>query len=212
MNEIAGYLFNDDSLLKVALTHSSYSKDNYERFEYLGDSILDFLVAEYFFDKTQENEGILTKLRAYFVSENYLADIFDKLDLQKNILTGKSCKGQISKAVKADMVESLIASIYLDCRDIDFLRRYVVDLLNLGNWKNIDFADFKTQLQEYVQAKNKKVVYKVISKTGLSHEPLWLMGVYLDNSLIGKGEAGNKNHAEQIAAKQGLMFLKGEKI
>ena len=208
--KILDYEFKNSNLIKRALTHSSFSKDNYERLEYLGDSIIDFIVAEYFYLKTDEKEGRLTKLRSVFVSEKYLSCVFDNLNLYEKVVLGKSYKGEISAAIKADIVEAIIAGVYLDCKDICFVRNLVVNILNLENYKKFTLSDYKTQLQEYVQAKNKKVTYKLIKKDGLSHDPVWLMGVYLDNQLIGQGQGSSKNKAEQIAAKQALELLKGE--
>lgn len=209
---IAGYQFKDENLLKIAFTHSSFSKDNYERIEYLGDSIIDFLVAEYFYNNTNENEGNLTKLRANFVSEKYLSKVFDQLDISEHIILGKSYKGEISIAIKADIIEALIAGIYLDCKDINIVRNIVYNLLNLDSYKNIKSIDYKSQLQEFIQSKNKRVCYRLLSKSGLSHNPIWTMGVYLDNVLIGQGEETSKHKAEQIAAKQALYTLKGDKL
>ena len=205
------YKFKNPHLLKMAFTHSSFSNQNYERLEFLGDSILDFIVADFFYKKTDENEGSLTKLRSSFVSEKYLSDIFDQLDLSKNVITGKSFKGQLSNAIKADIIEAVIASIYLDCQDMKLVKNFVTDLLKLDLYKTVQTNDYKTELQEYVQAKNSKVEYKLIKKEGLSHNPIWTMGVYLNNQLIGQGQEKSKHRAEQIAAKYALCLLKGEK-
>ena len=111
---IGEYTFKNTELINQALTHSSKSIVNYERLEFLGDSILDFLVGEYFYKNCDQPEGKLTVLRSYYVSENYLLKVFDKLNLAKLVKIGKSCQGEISKAVKGDVVEAIIASIYLD--------------------------------------------------------------------------------------------------
>ena len=205
------YQFKNQDLLKKALTHSSYSKDNYERLEFLGDSILDFVVGEFFYLKTADKEGNLTKLRANFVSENYLSNVFDNLNIEEQVVVGKSYKGNLSVAVKADIVEAMIGAIYLDSKDITFVKNYVVKILNLESYKQYKFEDYKTKLQEFVQSKNKKVSYKLVKKDGESHNPTWTMAVYLDNLIIGQGKESSKNKAEQIAAKQALIKLKGEK-
>ena len=122
------YQFKNKTLLKRSLTHSSYSKDNYERLEFLGDSILDFVVGEYFYKETEEKEGNLTKLRANFVSESYLSGIFEQFEFDKHVILGKSFKGNISNAVKADIVEAVIGAIYLDCNDIVLVKEIVKNL------------------------------------------------------------------------------------
>ena len=109
-----GYEFKNKDLLSRALTHSSFSKENYERLEFLGDGILDFIVGDYLFRQSQQDEGQLTVLRSHFVSENNLCKIFDSLQIEKFVITGKSYQGSLSKAIKADIVEAIIAAIYLD--------------------------------------------------------------------------------------------------
>lgn len=210
MNKL-GYVFKNKEILNVALTHSSFSQHNYERLEYLGDSILDFLVAEYFFKQTEQKEGFLTKLRSNFVSEKYLCKVFDELDLVNDVKLGKSYKGDISVAIKADIVESLIAGIYLDCNDLNVVRNIVLKLLKLDDYKHYIEHDFKTELQEYVQSKNQKVNYNIIKKSGESHNPVWTMAVFINNEKISEGTSSSKSKAEQICAQQALAFLKGEK-
>ena len=122
------YNFKDKKLLERALTHSSKSELNYERLEFLGDSILDFLVGEYFFKNCRDDEGKLTVLRSHYVSENNLAKLFDKLNLSGEVKLGKSYQGEISKAIKADVIEALIAGIYLDPKEkgIENLKNYTL--------------------------------------------------------------------------------------
>lgn len=206
-----GYVFRNKEILDVALTHSSFSQHNYERLEFLGDSILDFLVAEYFFEQTEQKEGVLTKLRSNFVSEKYLCKVFDELDLEHDVKLGKSYKGEISVAIKADVVEALIAAIYLDCRDLSIVRNVVLKLLDLDDYKRHVGHDFKSELQEYVQSKNKKVNYRLIKKSGESHNPIWTMAVFMNNEKISEGTSSSKSKAEQICAQQALDFLKGVK-
>lgn len=207
MKEI-GYIFKNKKFLNDALTHCSFSAENYERLEFLGDSILDFLVAEYFFYQTDQNEGVLTKLRSNFVSEKYLCGIFDKLDLSSKVKLGKSYKGQISDAVKADVIESLIAGIYLDCKDLDVVRKIIINLLQLEDYKSHVMHDYKSELQEFVQSKNKKVNYRLIKKSGESHSPVWTMGVFMDGCKICEGTSTSKSKAEQICAKLALKSIK----
>lgn len=207
MKEISGYVFKNENLLKVALTHSSFSKENYERLEFLGDSILDFIVSDYFFKNTDEKEGQLTKTRSKFVSEDFLNDVFDKLNIKNQVVLGKSYKGELSKAIKADIVEAIIAALYLDCNDLETVKNFVKSLFNFGNYKLMVDKDFKSQLQVYVQSMNKKVKYKMISKSGQSHNPLFEMAVYLDNEMLGNGISNSKNNAEQEAAHNALIKL-----
>ncbi len=199
MNEIFGYKFKDKKLFETAFTHSSFSKNNYERLEFLGDSILDFVVGDYFFHQTSEAEGQLTRLRAQFVSENFLARVFDRSKINEKVILGKSYKGKISKSIKADIVEAIIGAIYLDS-DYENVKKFVISFLNLGNYKTMKNRDYKSQLQVFVQSKKKKVKYRLISKSGLSHNPCFKVSAFIDNEVVGVGEASSKQEAEQEAA------------
>ena len=131
-----GYSFKNKTLIQRALTHSSYSEENYERLEFLGDSILDFVVGEFFYKESEEAEGRLTVLRSNYVSENHLSNVFDKLNLKKFVKLGKSWQGEISKAVKGDVVEAVIGAIYLD-GGMEEAKNFVFNYFDLQNYRNI---------------------------------------------------------------------------
>ncbi len=199
------YEFKDGSLLNRALTHSSFSEENYERLEFLGDSILDFVVGEYFFKHCDENEGKLTVLRSCYVSENYLAHLFDKLKLKKFVKLGKSYQGEISKAVKADIVEAIIGAIYVD-GGISKAKNFIFENFDLENYKNINDENYKSKLQELVQGNFKcKMEYVTIpnDEKGFSSK------FYMDEDEIAEGQGSTKQQAEQMAAKNAIdkLFL-----
>lgn len=207
IQKILNYSFVNTDLLATALTHSSYSKKNYERLEFLGDSILNFIVGEYFFVNTEEQEGQLTKLRAQFVSEVYLAKIFDRLNIENEVLVGKSYQGKLSASIKADMVEAIIAGVYLDSNFVK-AKKVVLSMINLGNYKTMKNSDYKSQLQEMAQSRKQKVKYKLLSKEGKSNSPVFEVGVYLNDELLAKGSANAKRKAEQESARVALIKLK----
>ncbi len=199
------YVFKDKNLLKRALTHSSKSELNYERLEFLGDSILDFLVGEYFFKNCPESEGKLTVLRSHYVSEVYLCQIFDKLELNKNVLLGKSYQGEISKAIKADIVEAIIAAIYLDAGNlgIDEARAFIYENFDLKNYKNIVDDNYKSRLQELVQGNFKcKMQYITVAC-----EDGFEASFYMDEDKISTGKGKSKIEAEQQSAKNAIEKL-----
>lgn len=196
---LGNYKFKDQALLTTALTHSSYSKDNYERLEFLGDSILDFVVGDYFYKNSEESEGSLTKIRAQFVSEAYLSKVFERLDIEKYVLLGKSYQGVLSKSIKADIMEALIAVVYLES-GFEKAKKFTYSIINLGNYKTMKNIDYKTQLQELVQANKQKVTYKTLSKTGKSHDPIFEVGVFVGGEMLSKASASSKHKAEQLAA------------
>lgn len=205
--KIKNYSFKDEKLFERAMTHSSFSKDNYQKLEFLGDSILDFVVGEYFFKNADGKEGELTKLRSRFVSEDYLCKVFDSLELSKHAIVGKSFKGELTDAIKADMVESVIGAIYLDS-DFETVKSIVLDILRLENYKQVEDNDFKTQFQELMQAKGKVVEYKVLSRSGENHDPTFEIGAFVDGECLAKASASSKQKAENISAQRALNNLK----
>ena len=203
--KILNYEFKDKSLLEKALTHSSLSENNYERLEFLGDSILDFLVGEYFYKNCDDGEGKLTVLRSHYVSENYLADLFDKLKLKKFVKLGKSWQGEITKAVKGDVIEAIIGAIYID-GGIDEVKNFIYTNFKLDDYKNIVDENYKSRLQELVQGNFKcKMSYVTVANIegGFSSK------FYMDEDEISQGQGHTKQYAEQMAAKSAIdkLFL-----
>lgn len=197
-----GYDFKDERLVNLALTHSSKSEENYERLEFLGDSILDFIVAEYFYKNCTEKEGKLTVLRSHYVSENYLAKVFDKIGLKNDVKLGKSYQGEISKAVKGDVIESIIAAIYLD-GGLEKAREFIEKNFDLKNYKNIVDDNYKSKLQELVQS-NFKCKMSYITK---AVEDGFVSTFCMDEDEISSGEGKSKLEAEQNAAKLAINKL-----
>ena len=198
------YKFKNEELIKRALTHSSKSEKNYERLEFLGDSILDFLVGEYFFLNCKEDEGKLTVLRSHYVSENYLAQIFDKLKLEKYVLLGKSYQGEISRAIKGDVIEAIIAAIYLD-GGLSEARDFIYQNFDLQGYKNIVDDNYKSKLQELVQG-NFKCKMQYVT---LPSEEGFTSSFYMDEDKIASASGKSKQEAEQQAAKKAIdkLFL-----
>lgn len=202
LEENLGYKFKDKNLLNQALTHSSLSQKNYERLEYLGDSILDFIVGEYFFQNTDKQEGELTVLRSRFISEQYLSNVFDKLNLEKEVRVGKSYKTSISKAIKGDIIEAIIAGIYLD-GGIEQAKKFIYDKLNLKDYEKVKDTNYKSKLQELIQANFKcKMTYeteKVDNK--------FIAKFFMDDDEIASGEGNSKIEAEQDCARVVINLL-----
>lgn len=197
-----GYKFKDLNLLKRALTHSSYSEENYERLEFLGDSILDFLVGEYFYLSSDEKEGKLTVYRSHYVSENYLNEVFDKLEIESDVRLGKSYQGQVSKAIKGDVVEAILAAIYLD-GGIAEAKKFINKNFDLGGYKSIVDDNYKSRLQELVQANFKcKIGYDT-----LPCEEGFEATFCMDEDRIASAKGKNKLEAEQNAAKKAIEKL-----
>ena len=196
------YRFSDKKLLKTCLTHPSKSKENYQRLEFLGDSILNFLVGEYLFRNSDKQEGELTVLRAHFVSEDYLAERFDEMNLGRFAITGKSLNGELTPAIKGDIIESIIAGIYLDS-GMDETRRFVVDKLHIDTFETAEDDNYKTQLQELVQANFKCAMRYETVKVDEYFEAKF----YMDEDLIATGYGKDKTKAEQNCAYVALSKL-----
>lgn len=190
------YVFKDKKLLTRALTHPSKSKQNYQRLEFLGDSILNFLVGEFLFKNSEKQEGELTVLRAHYVSENHLAQCFDEMDLTESVIAGKSLNGEITTAIKGDIIESIIAAIYLDC-GLDEVRRFVIEKLHVEGFEDAKNDNYKSQLQELIQANFKcSMKYETTKVDETNFESKF----YMDEDLISVGFGKDKQKAEQNCA------------
>ena len=204
---------NDISLYKIAFSHSSYAnehkaKQDYERLEFLGDAILDMIVSEYLYKNKREDEGEMTKVRASYVCENALFEYSNLLGLSKYIRVGHGeamDDGKHKKAIVADTFEAFIAAIYLDL-GFSTVKRVILDII-VPYIENDDisfFNDYKSALQEYVQAEQDSISYELVSEEGPSHDKKFTIAVKIDGIVYGTGEGTSKKEAEQIAAKIAL--------
>ena len=203
--DVIGYSFKNQSLPALALTHSSFSKENYERLEFLGDGILDFIVGDYLFRQSHQDEGYLTVLRSHFVSENNLSKIFDTLKLEKYVVTGKSYQGKLSKSIKADVIEAVIAAIYLDDEKngLKNATNVICQHFDLQNFSSVVDDNYKSRLQELVQAGFKCKMSYITQKT----ENGFKSSFFMDEDEIASGEGESKIEAEQQAAKNSIKKL-----
>lgn len=197
-----GIKFKDRKLINSALTHPSKSKNNYQRLEFLGDSILDFLVGEFLYKNCDKNEGELTVLRAHFVSEEYLAECFDKLNLENELFLGKSLQNKVTRAIKGDVFEAIIAVIYLE-QGLEVARQFIVKNLQLESFENVEDTNYKSQLQELVQANFKCTMKYDTEKEG----EVFVAKFYMDEDFIATGYGKDKLSAEQNCAYVALNKL-----
>lgn len=212
-----GYTFKDKSLLENALTHTSYAYDNkvksYERLEYLGDSILEFVSSEYLFKNYNKlSEGEMTKVRAYTVCENSLFEIAKKHNFSDFLLLGKSEKfvKNEKKAILADTVEAVIAAIYLDSNlenAKNFILDNIKDIVEFAS-KNVGQKDYKTVLQEKLQANGDvKIKYTIIAESGPDHDKRFEAEVSCNGKKLATGSGKSKKAAEMDAANKALKIL-----
>lgn len=219
LEERIGYRFNDRSLLKQALTHSSFTNEqkirrtqNYERLEFLGDAVLELVSSEFLFREHGEmSEGELTKLRASMVCEPSLAFCARDLELGKFMLLGKgeeNTGGRRRDSIVSDVMEALIGAIYLDggmgAAKV-FIDRFVLSDLEDKRL----FYDSKSNLQELVQGKLKKELeYDLLEESGPEHDKLFRVSVRMGGETLGTGEGRTKKAAEQQAAYRALLLLR----
>lgn len=200
-----GINLKSDCLLNVALTHSSYSNEhnttNYERLEFLGDAVLQLVVSEYLFLHTDLKEGDMSKIRASYVCEEALYAYAKKMDLDTYILVGHGQEKDINATIVADVLESIIAVIYLD-QGLLVVKKFILDMVTPYIENNIQFKyDYKSLLQEMVQTDKKSLEYVLIEETGPAHKRNFTVEVQIDGMIYGRGTGSSKKEAEQMAAK-----------
>ncbi len=210
--------YNNIDLYYEAFSHPSYANEmgtnkHYERLEYLGDAILDFLVGEYLF-KTRPDmaEGQMTKLRAEYVCESANEQYSNSMNLGKMILFGVGAKKenlQIKKSVLGNVFESFLGALYLD-HNMDYVRNVLEKWVfpRIGNMKVQFFVDYKTKLQETMQAeRTQSPTYLIVNETGPAHDKTFEALVKVDDIKLGRGIGKTKKDAEQEAAKDALEKL-----
>ena len=208
---------NNEELYRLAFTHSSYNgmagtrHQDYERLEFLGDSVLGFLTAEYLFSEHKGvPEGELTRLRAYAVCEKSLDVYAKQLGLGDFLLLGKGEErtgGRTRASVLSDAFEAVIAAMYLD-GGIQAVRPFVLRYVAPYVEAKPVFRDYKTTLQEVTQQNpGETLEYVVVSESGPDHDKHFEVEVHLNSNVLGRGSGPSKKKAEQDAARQALEMM-----
>lgn len=218
MDEINGYHFRDPSLLKTALTHTSYANENRElrlrhnqRLEFLGDSVLSILVSDYIYKNYPWlPEGQLTKIRATVVCEKTLASCAGPMGVGDMLYLGKGealTGGRRRSSVLADAFEAILGAVYLD-GGMEAAKNYLLPILVpriKEAAKQIGTQDHKTTLQELVQkTPGKKIEYHIVDERGPDHNRIYEVEVTINKEVMGHGVGHSKKEAEQMAAKQAI--------
>ena len=222
LEKIIGYSFNNKELLKLALTHSSYSNDNKqgkfnnnERLEFLGDAVLELSSSEFLFNEYKNKpEGELTRMRASIVCEPTLALCAKDINLSQHLLLGRgedNTGGRYRDSIVSDAFEAVIGAIYLDGGFTiakEFVMKFVMN--DIEN-KHL-FYDSKTILQEIVQKQYKeRVEYVLINESGPDHNKSFEVEVRLNEKVLGKGLGRTKRKAEQQAAYEAILQIREAK-
>lgn len=216
-----GYRFQNTELLKQALTHSSFANEqkinklkDYERLEFLGDAVLELVSSEFLFrENLQMPEGQLTKLRASMVCEPALAYCAKDIDLGSYILLGRGEEytgGRYRSSITSDVMEAIIGAIFLD-GGIENAKKHIYRFILSDLENKILFLDSKTILQEEIQKKkDAQLRYELIGESGPDHNKQFTVDAYLNDVLIGSGTGRTKKAAEQQAAYEALLKMKGK--
>lgn len=212
-----GYTFHDRALLENALTHSSFANENHspdgsnERLEFLGDSILGMVTAEFLY-RTHPDlpEGDLTRTRAALVCEESLVEVADRLELGKFLRLGRgeaAGGGRERPSIRADAVEAVLAAVYLD-GGLAEARKIVQRFILARETEKAVTRDYKTALQELVQRESGQVLaYRLIGQSGPDHAKVFTVEVDLNGKAVGRGTGHSKKEAEQMAARSAVEML-----
>lgn len=215
--------FKDNKLLEQAFIHRSYLNEttqeleSNERLEFLGDSVLSFVVSKYLYATYPTfDEGILTNLRAMLVNTRTLAEVAKELEFGKLLKLSKGeedSKGRENISLLADCFEAFVGALFID-QGVDEVAKFINSVLLPKAevfLSRKDLKDSKSMLQESIQAKKQtSPVYKVIKEEGPPHKRTFTVGAYLEDKLLGQGTGRSKQEAEKNAAKQALSGLKTE--
>ena len=213
-----GLRFKNKDFLIQAFCHRSYLNENpdfylsnNERLEFLGDAVLELIVTEYLYQKyPKKSEGELTNWRAALVNAKVLGELAKDLDFSNFLLLSRGETKELGKArqyILANTFEALIGAIYLDpwldvCQK--FIKKYLITKLPEIIKKGL-FKDAKSRFQEEAQERvGITPAYKVLEEWGPDHARHFIIGIFLNNELVAKGEGSSKQEAEEEAAKSGL--------
>jgi ribonuclease III len=213
--------FKNKKLFEQAFTHRSFlnetkeSISSNERLEFLGDSILSFVISKSIYAKyPQFNEGILTNIRSLLVNTKSLAEVSRTLDLGKHLKLSKGeedSKGRQNQSLLANAFEAYLGALFLD-QGIEVVEEFIKDIFEpkielLA--QATSFKDPKSLLQEYSQSRKQgSPVYKVLKEIGPAHSKTFIVGVFIKSNEVGRGEGKSKQEAEENAAEKALEYLR----
>ena len=205
--ELYGINFDKDSLINVALTHTSYANEHntisYERLEFLGDAVLELLCSDYLYESTKYSEGEMSRMRSLYVCENALYEYSKKISLKDYIRLGNSVRVP-NKTIISDVFEAMMGVLYLE-KGYKTCKKLFNELIVPYIESNVDFLkDYKTMFQEQMQTEQKTINYIVTSESGPAHKKIFEVDVMIDGIVYGHGTGSSKKEAEQNAAKEAL--------
>ncbi len=217
--------FKNKELFEQSFVHRSYLNEtkkkisSNERLEFLGDSVISFVVSQYLYSKYPDfDEGILTNLRSLLVNTKSLAQVAKELEFGSYLKLSKGeeeSRGRQNQSLLADCFEAFVGALFMDS-GIEVVNNFLSEvLLPKADLyvKNKTFKDPKSLLQEKIQSqKQTSPVYKVINEEGPAHAKTFTVGAYIDNILMGQGNGKSKQEAEESAAREALNIIKAKAI
>lgn len=225
LEDAIGYSFRDPDWLRQALTHRSHTEEvtagggdlANEQLEFLGDSILGFVVSEALVERFPDyREGRLSKLKAHLVSAAHLHPVAERLEIGRFLLLGRGEEqsgGRTKRALLVNTLEALVAAIYRDggmAPAREFVQRWIV---NSVDWAQPPAADFKSELQEMLQERRSAPPrYRVVREQGPEHQKLFTIELRINGEPFARAEGNTKKAAEQAAAQIALSRLRETKI
>jgi len=220
-----GYVFKNKELIVEALTHRSFfhenpakAKSHNERLEFLGDSVLGFVIVEYLFSsKKQFTESVMAKTKSYLVKESVLSEIANSISLGTYLRLGKgeeATGGRTKRSLLADATEAVLGAVYVDsgyekAKDLilRLFKEKIDTIMNSG-----EFYDFKTELQERTHLLFDTVPeYRIIKQEGEEHKKIFTAEVYIAGEKFGTGLGKSKKEAETLAAKEAIHKINKKK-
>ena len=217
-----GYVFKNKELIVEALTHRSFYHENpdkadayNERLEFLGDSVLGFVIVEHLFlYKGKFTESVMAKTKSYLVKESVLSEIAKALSLGKYLRLGKgeeATGGRTKRSLLADTIEAVLGAVYIDggyTKAKELILRLFKEKIDTI-FGSGEFHDFKTELQERTQLLFSTIPqYKIIKQEGEEHKKIFTAEVYIEGEKFGTGWGKSKKEAETLAAKEALNKLR----
>lgn len=208
-----GYKFKNNKILLRAFTHSSFSSECNERLEFLGDSVLQIIVSDYLFHESSFNEGVLSKYRAKIVCEDNLFNAINLLNLQKYLIVGDSFKSAPTKAMCADLCESILGAMYIDSGCLQPCKEFIFNHIDLHLGL---IEDSKSMLQEMVQGSGltcNDITYETVQVNEKNGSFTFSSKVKISGKIYGEGKGRTKKQAEQCSAKKAIEKYKlGENL
>ncbi len=206
-----GYAFKNPEIIRVAFTHASFSNEkkgekNNERLEFLGDSVLGFIVTDYLFRTSKADEGSMTERKQSIVSFKPLSNACKRLKLHEELVVGENVL--VTEKLQENLIEAVIGAIYLD-GGIEEAKKFIYNFIINNTLKTAKQPiDYKSKLNELSSKKKFSVSYETVSKKGMDNDPTFTVSLFIDGKKVASSTAkGKKQNAEQLVAKKALSLI-----